>query len=78
MANILLTEKCVRSCPYCFAKEYMKESEQSMLSWEDLIYIIDLLQISDEKNVSFLGGEPTLHPLFFQALVFSNHSFQRS
>lgn len=23
MPNILLTQRCVRSCPYCFAKKHM-------------------------------------------------------
>jgi sulfatase maturation enzyme AslB (radical SAM superfamily) len=65
MANILLTQRCVRSCPYCFAKEHMSRSlSDDMLSWEDLIYLADLLEISGEKNVSLLGGEPTLHPDF--------------
>ena len=27
MANVLLTEACVRSCPYCFAKQYMSETD---------------------------------------------------
>jgi molybdenum cofactor biosynthesis enzyme MoaA len=56
MANILLTEKCVRACPYCFAKEYLKESKENLLSWENLIYITDLFEISNEKHLSLLGG----------------------
>ena len=42
MANVLLTKKCVRSCPYCFAKEEMSGVDEEILEWEDLIYIIDL------------------------------------
>jgi radical SAM protein with 4Fe4S-binding SPASM domain len=64
MANILLTEKCVRSCPYCFAKEHMEGSALSGLSWDNLIYIADFLEISGHRKVSLLGGEPTLHPQF--------------
>jgi len=70
MANLLLTEKCVRSCPYCFAKEYLKESEENLLSWEDLIYIADLFEASNEKHLSLLGGEPTLHPDFVDFVLY--------
>ena len=70
MANILLTEKCVRACPYCFAKEYLKESKENLLSWENLIYIADLLESSNEKHLSLLGGEPTLHPNFIDFVLY--------
>jgi len=70
MANVLLTEKCVRACPYCFAKEYLKESKENMLSWEDLIYIADLFEASNEKHLSLLGGEPTLHPDFVDFVMY--------
>ncbi|MFP4060947.1 MAG: radical SAM/SPASM domain-containing protein [Bacteroidota bacterium] len=70
MANVLLTEKCVRSCPYCFAKEHMDESDQQMLSWQDLIYIVDLHEISGDKAIALLGGEPTLHPDFVDFVLY--------
>lgn len=55
----------------------------SLMSWENLIYIADFLQASGERQVSLLGGEPTLHPecvdfiLYllarnFQVMVFTN------
>jgi len=70
MANLLLTEKCVRACPYCFAKEYIRESKESLLSWENLIYIADLFESSNEKHLSLLGGEPTLHPDFIDFVLY--------
>ena len=70
MANILLTEKCVRACPYCFAKEYLRESKENILSWENLIYIADLSASSHEKKLSLLGGEPTLHPDFIDFVLY--------
>jgi cyclic pyranopterin phosphate synthase len=70
MANLLLTEKCVRACPYCFAKEYLKESKENLLSWENLIYIADLFETSNEKHLSLLGGEPTLHPDFIDFVLY--------
>ena len=34
----------------------------STLSWENLIYIADLFEFSNEKQLSLLDGEPSLHP----------------
>ena len=65
MPNILLTQKCVRSCPYCFAEKHMSESfPEDILSWENLIYLADFLEASGERRFPILGGEPTLHPHF--------------
>jgi hypothetical protein len=63
MANILLTTRCNRSCPYCFAKSEMAgAAPDSRMSWENLIYVADFLERSGRQRVSLLGGEPTLHP----------------
>ena len=63
MPNILLTEKCIRSCPYCFARKHMHDAPpEDILKWEDLIYIVDFFQSSGDNNISLLGGEPFLHP----------------
>jgi Radical SAM superfamily len=71
MANILLTQSCVRSCPYCFARKHMEDSPpQDVLHWEDLLYLADLLETSHERNASLLGGEPTLHPSFVDFVIY--------
>ncbi|MBK7215048.1 MAG: radical SAM protein [Bacteroidales bacterium] len=71
MANILLTQRCVRSCPYCFAKKYMADAPfEETLSWNDLIYLADFLIASGENRVSLLGGEPTLHPHFVEIILY--------
>ncbi len=71
MPNILFTQYCVRSCPYCFAKKHMSESSpDDVLSWENLIYLVDFLQKSGEKRFSILGGEPTLHPDFNNMVLY--------
>lgn len=71
MPNVLLTQKCVRSCPYCFAKKHMGDADPNdMLSWENLIYITDLIEIEGNKNISLLGGEPMLHPDFSDMLLY--------
>lgn len=70
MANVLLTETCVRSCPYCFAKKHMEDQEEGILKWQDLIYIADFLESSNEKHISLLGGEPSLHPHFVDFIIY--------
>lgn len=55
MANVLLTETCVRNCPYCFAKEYMEGKKANFLSWKDMVYIADLHKAEGE-HISLLGG----------------------
>ena len=71
MPNVLLTEKCVRSCPYCFAKAQMEESDcDDLLTWENFLYIVDFFEASGDKHISLLGGEPTLHPHFCDFLVY--------
>lgn len=71
MANVLLTNKCVRNCPYCFAgKEMSQSSSKDYLSWENAIYLADFLRTSGQRRVSLLGGEPTLHPQFVDILLY--------
>jgi radical SAM protein with 4Fe4S-binding SPASM domain len=62
MPNLLLTQKCVRRCPYCFADEYMADSAGQFLRWDDYIYVVDFFERNQIDMVSMLGGEPTLHP----------------
>ncbi|HUO98261.1 MAG TPA: radical SAM protein [Rhizomicrobium sp.] len=71
MANILLTNKCIRECPYCFAGREMAQSEgQDFLSWENAVYLADFLTASGERRVSLLGGEPSLHPEFVDITLY--------
>ncbi len=71
MPNILLTQQCVRSCPYCFAKKHMSDAPpDDILSWEDLIYVVDLIEDSGERRISLLGGEPALHPEFTNFIIY--------
>jgi hypothetical protein len=71
MPNLLLTQRCNRSCPYCFAKQHMDDtSPGDILAWDDLIYVADFFEGSGEKNISLLGGEPTLHPHFVDFVTY--------
>lgn len=62
MANVLLTSKCNRSCPYCFAETEMTDQTEDRLSWENLLYVADFLWSNRRRQLSLLGGEPTIHP----------------
>lgn len=70
MTNVLVTERCVRSCPYCFAGARMADSGGDYLGWEDLVYLADLHQLQGEKAFRLLGGEPTLHPQFTDIVAY--------
>lgn len=73
MPNVLLTETCVRSCPYCFAKQYMQDADiNDALTWDNLIYIADLLLASGEQHISLLGGEPLIHPEVSELIAYLN------
>ncbi len=66
-----MTSRCVRSCPYCFAKREMEGSPSGdIVNWENLIYLADFLAASDQDRLSLLGGEPTLHPEFVDMVLF--------
>jgi radical SAM protein with 4Fe4S-binding SPASM domain len=70
LTNLLLTNYCVRSCPYCFARKHLAEAEpDDRLSWEDLIYVADL-QEGHDRHLSLLGGEPTLHPQYLDMVAY--------
>lgn len=74
MANVLLTETCVRNCPYCFAKQYMSEADvKDALTWDNLIYIADFLQSSNVNHISLLGGEPLLHSEISEFCKYLSH-----
>lgn len=67
MPNILISNVCNRSCPYCFAMSAMPDSTTSgerFMSDEDIANVIKFLKKSGTGTLSLIGGEPTLHPKF--------------
>ena len=89
MHNIFLTNLCNNHCPYCFARGKLKQSlqectEGDFLTMADARVVADFFR--DKKQISFLGGEPTLHPRFeeitamfldmgYQVFLFTNGLF---
>jgi MoaA/NifB/PqqE/SkfB family radical SAM enzyme len=66
--NLIITDRCNRSCPYCFAQEKVRlsgsEAGARFLSLADLQYCIEFLRRSGSTELKLLGGEPTTHPEF--------------
>lgn len=66
MANIAVTERCNRSCSYCFASlsTERKSHEDTSMSLSIFRDTMKLMKRSGIKEIRLLGGEPTLHPQF--------------
>ena len=67
MANILITNRCNRKCPFCFAGLRVNikgKKSPNYMSRDDLRKVMDFMERSDDPQLRLLGGEPTLHPDF--------------
>lgn len=71
MANLYLTHKCNRGCPFCFARKVLKESggdADEILTVEDVEKFLE--HFGGQVNVlGLLGGEPFLYPHLAQLLA---------
>lgn len=64
-SNLLITNLCNRSCPYCFLKDWITSdpSKAQYMSLDNLDVIINWAKkLGYPASVQLLGGEPTLHP----------------
>jgi radical SAM protein with 4Fe4S-binding SPASM domain len=88
--NLYLTFLCNNRCPYCFLTGKLRH-DAAECSPEDFISIESARIAADffrhDTDISFLGGEPTLHPKFreiadifidmgFKIFLFSNGRFE--
>lgn len=73
--NVLLTNKCNRKCPYCFAQERVSFPEGSEngevaktspdeISRHDFERVVAFARQSHVRRLGILGGEPSLHSEF--------------
>ena len=69
LAIIEVNEACNLSCPVCFAESSVKRTGTRSL--EQIEALLDMLVASEGEPdlVQFSGGEPTLHPQFFEILA---------
>ena len=70
MPNILLTTYCNRRCPYCFALDAMEGAQSREMTMSELITVADMIVASGSLSTGVLGGEPTLHPQFYEMVSY--------
>jgi hypothetical protein len=73
MANVVISNRCNRKCPYCFAMHTMPGNRPRDMSLPDVVRIADLVVAAGGKQLSLLGGEPTLHPHFTEICRYLLH-----
>lgn len=63
--NWELVSHCQFNCSYCYYKPYKSDTDYRPLA---KIVLSKLSKITDPTKVTLLGGEPTLHPTFFEVI----------
>ncbi len=70
LANVDLTNRCNLTCPVCFANAnaagYLYEPNMDQI--RKMLGALRAVQPVAGRVVQFSGGEPTIHPQFFEAL----------
>lgn len=63
MANLYLTHKCRRGCPFCFARKVLKATHDAgeILTPDEIRRFLDHYK-KDVDSIGLLGGEPFLYP----------------
>jgi hypothetical protein len=64
MANVVLNRSCNRRCSFCFAPN----DESAAMELGELREIVEQLRSQGTLVVPLVGGEPTLHPEFTEAV----------
>lgn len=61
--NLIVTDKCTNSCPYCFAaSEMSKTKEKNILEKEDIATFLKFLKDDNGKiSLNVIGGEPFIY-----------------
>jgi radical SAM protein with 4Fe4S-binding SPASM domain len=73
MGNLLITANCNRQCTFCFANSRLSSTIKNKntatnISMENIRLWMDFMELSSEKTLRLLGGEPTLHPNFIKII----------
>ncbi|MEM4605575.1 MAG: radical SAM protein [Candidatus Pacearchaeota archaeon] len=63
---VMVTNKCNMGCKYCYTESnrHLQEKELRGDEWIKLLETIKIPSRYRTQNISFTGGEPTLHPDF--------------
>ncbi len=62
--NWHITQRCNYHCKFCFSKNL----DQEITSMATAESILRYLRVIGIEKINFVGGEPTLHPLFFEMI----------
>ncbi len=62
--NWHITQRCNYSCRFCFSKNL----DQEIKNLETAQEILQYLRSMGMEKINFVGGEPTLHPLFLEII----------
>lgn len=64
MPNLVITDRCQRSCAYCFARAQRLDAGGEPRSMDRSTFerAVEFVARSGLREVRLLGGEPTLHP----------------
>ncbi|HTZ40889.1 MAG TPA: radical SAM protein [Syntrophales bacterium] len=71
MPTVMLTAKCVNSCPWCFARAKMAEYHSrgiAEMHFADFESVVKFYESSGLSRMILLGGEPLLHTRFMDIL----------
>jgi MoaA/NifB/PqqE/SkfB family radical SAM enzyme len=69
--NILLTEICNLSCPFCFARQRIINTQRREMDICDFRRVLYFLKENGQTEVRLMGGEPTLHSRFKEIVNFT-------
>lgn len=64
MANLIITNACNLSCPFCFASEYLADGDAVGAERMTVDEVAEQLAFIGDGPARFCGGEPTTHPDF--------------
>ena len=73
--RILLTENCNARCPNCFNASYREKRDMSI---ENLTKVSKMLYAHGDRDIKIMGGEPTVHQNFFEAIEILRFYFESS
>ncbi len=65
-----LTNECNLACLHCIEESGPGKAFRDELSREQIFAILDQLAAKDVPYLSLSGGEPMLHPLFFEMVEY--------
>lgn len=73
-APLFLGRKCNAKCVFCYYADELETAENASL--ESIIKQIDFLAEYGIEDIEITGGEPTIHPNWFEILEYASYKFR--